>query len=285
MYCYRCGNKLPEASLYCNRCGTRVRPRRDQWQRDPDGLPSGRAGSGRSFSGDPLTPEAGESEATSSQRGYSNPKAPNSSPFIDRTRSSEWEESEEAWEEDWQDAAEAEEWDVDDGENDFDEESEDLEEETESLPPSTPRREQVIFSINPAFYPVTTGYLLSSFLAVVLTAGLAYFNVNLLFVLLSVAVAFVPAIVRHIQHIHTVFTLTTLKIEISTGLLSKKTQNIPLRHIQDVSVRESLSERLLGIGDIIIDTPAMESNTTLSNIREPRRYADQILAQIQRWNA
>lgn len=285
MYCYRCGNKLPESSLYCNRCGTRVRPRRDQWQRDPDGWPSGRAGSGRSFPSDPLTPESGERDATSSQRGYSNPKAPNSSPVFNRTQSTDWEESEEAWEEDWQDAAEAVDWDVDDGDDDVDEEREGLEEETESLSPSTPQQEEVVFSINPAFYPVTAGYLLSCFLAVVLTAGLAYVSVNLLFVLLTVAVAFVPAIVRHIQHIHTVFTLTTLKIEISTGLLSKKTQNIPLRHIQDVSVRESLSERLLGIGDIIIDTPAMESNTTLSNIREPRRYADQILGQIQRWNA
>jgi membrane protein YdbS with pleckstrin-like domain len=205
--------------------------------------------------------------------------------FLDSPPATDWEQNEEGWEEEWEEGSEEELWKND--EEPLDEEMEDPDEDLDAATPRDPKqgREQVVFSINPASYPVTTGYLVSSFFAVVLTAGLAYFNVNLLFVLLTAVVTFIPAIVRHIQHIHTVFTLTTFKLEVSTGLLSKKTQNIPLRHIQDVSVRESLSERLLGIGDIIVDAPAMESNTTLSNVREPRRYADLILGQIQRWNS
>ena len=284
MYCYRCGNQLPEASLYCNRCGTRVRPRRDQWQTDRDRSATGRPRAVHPEAPDPFEPRAQQSEAKRSRRTYVDPQD-SEPPFIDSPPETDWELNEENWEEEWEETAEGEDWEND--EEPLDEEVEDLDGDLDATTPRHPpsRREQVIFSINPAFYPVTTAYLVSSFFAVVLTAGLAYFNVNLLFVLLTAVATFVPAIVRHIQHIHTVFTLTTFKIEISTGLLSKKTQNIPLRHIQDVSVRESLSERLLGIGDIIVDAPAMESNTTLSNVREPRRYADLILGQIQRWNA
>lgn len=280
MYCYRCGNQLPEASLYCNRCGTRVRPRRDQWQTERDRSASGRPRPVLPDSPDPLEPRARQSEAKPSRHAYVD-RQDSEPPFIPTPTETDWEQNEEIWDEEWEENAEGEDWEIeeellDDAEPD---------EDHEATTPRQPRREQVIFSINPAFYPVTTAYLVSSFFAVVLTAGLAYFNVNPLFVLLTAVATFIPAIVRHIQHIHTVFTLTTFKLEISTGLLSKKTQNIPLRHIQDVSVRESLSERLLGIGDIIVDAPAMESNTTLSNVREPRRYADLILGQIQHWNA
>jgi len=279
MYCYRCGNQLPEASLYCNRCGTRVRPRRDQWQTDRDRSATGRS---KPVHPDPLEPRARQSDANPSRRTDVD-RQDSASPFIDPPPETDWEQNEESWEEEWEENIEGEEWEND--EEPLDDEEVDEELDTTTPRHLAPRREQVIFSINPAFYPVTTAYLVSSFFAVVLTAGLAYFNVNLLFVLLTAVVTFIPAIVRHIQHIHTVFTLTTFKLEVSTGLLSKKTQNIPLRHIQDVSVRESLSERLLGIGDIIVDAPAMESNTTLSNVREPRRYADLILGQIQRWNS
>ena len=280
MYCYRCGNQLPEASLYCNRCGTRVRPRREQWDRSSAGRPR----PAHPEAPDPIEPRSRQSEAKPSRRTYVDPEDLDPR-FLDSPPATDWEQNEEGWEEEWEEGSEEELWEND--EEPLDEEVEDPDEDHDAATPRDPKqgREQVVFSINPASYPVTTGYLVSSFFAVVLTAGLAYFNVNLLFVLLTAVVTFIPAIVRHIQHIHTVFTLTTFKLEVSTGLLSKKTQNIPLRHIQDVSVRESLSERLLGIGDIIVDAPAMESNTTLSNVREPRRYADLILGQIQRWNA
>ncbi|MFN6203422.1 MAG: PH domain-containing protein [Acidobacteriota bacterium] len=112
---------------------------------------------------------------------------------------------------------------------------------------------------------------------------IAYFNGGFLLSLGCAMVTFVPSVIKHIRHIHTIFTLTTIKLEISEGLFSKSTRNIPLRHIQDVAVRENFKERLLGIGDIVVDTPSMESRLILNNVNNPRHYADLILEQLERW--
>jgi membrane protein YdbS with pleckstrin-like domain len=144
--------------------------------------------------------------------------------------------------------------------------------------------ETVIFSINPAFHPVAMGYIVSSFISLAIAAILSFFHVSLWVVFGAAIIAFIPSIIKHIRHIHTVFTLTTIKLEISEGLFSKTTRNIPLRHIQDVSVRENFKERMMGIGDIIVDNAAIDSSLILGNVNDPRRYSDLILEQLERWN-
>jgi membrane protein YdbS with pleckstrin-like domain len=144
--------------------------------------------------------------------------------------------------------------------------------------------ETVIFSINPAFHPVAMGYIVSSFISLAIAAILSFFHVSLWVVFGAAIIAFIPSIIKHIRHVHTVFTLTTIKLEISEGLFSKTTRNIPLRHIQDVSVRENFKERMMGIGDIIVDNAAIDSSLILSNVNDPRQYSDLILEQLERWN-
>ena len=252
MYCYRCGNKLPEESLFCNRCGTRVptTPERVRGTR-----PS------RLTATDSADPEV--ARRTAGPTGDTLP-----------VEDDQFELDE--------DLADEEEWDE---EEPVDEELLDEEEEPaeEALPSYRSQGEKVIFSINPAFYPVTTGYIVSTFSALLLVALISFFKLGFWLALVGAIVLFIPSIIRHIRHLHTIFTLTTIKLEISEGLFSKTTRNIPLRHIQDVSVSENFSERILGIGDIVVDTPAMETNLTLNNVNEPRRYADLILEQLERW--
>jgi len=81
-----------------------------------------------------------------------------------------------------------------------------------------------------------------------------------------------------------VYTLTTTKVEIRSGILSKSAQSIPLRHIQDVTVSETLKERVIGIGDVLIDSAALDSKMAMNNIRNPRKYANLIMDQLQNWN-
>jgi uncharacterized membrane protein YdbT with pleckstrin-like domain len=81
-----------------------------------------------------------------------------------------------------------------------------------------------------------------------------------------------------------VYTLTNAKIEIEYGLLSKTIRNIPLRNIQDVTASATLGERLIGVGDVIIDSAAEAGKIPMNNIRDPRKHADLILEQLHRWN-
>ena len=142
-------------------------------------------------------------------------------------------------------------------------------------------QEQVIFSITPAFYEVFPSYLVAVTLSLIVTAGVAYARGSLGIALIAAAVFFIRPIFRHLRLKRTVYTLTSTKLEIRTGLLSKDAKNIPLRHIDNVEVSETLKERMIGIGDVLIDSAALDSKMVLSNIKNPRKYADLIMEQLQ----
>jgi membrane protein YdbS with pleckstrin-like domain len=145
-------------------------------------------------------------------------------------------------------------------------------------------QEQVVFSVTPTFFEVLPSYLVAVVLSLIVTAAVALLDGNFLVSLIAAAVFFIRPIVRHIKLKHTVYTLTTSKVEIRTGILSKSAQSIPLRHIQDVTVSETLKERMIGIGDVLIDSAALDRKMAMDNIKNPRKYADLILDQLQSWN-
>jgi membrane protein YdbS with pleckstrin-like domain len=147
-----------------------------------------------------------------------------------------------------------------------------------------PGKDDVIFSISPTFYEVMPSYMLAVALSLIVTAGVAYAQGPLFVSLIAAAIIFVRPIFRHWRLKHTVYTLTGAKLEIRTGILSKDAKSIPLRHIDNVEVSETLRERLMGIGDVLIDSPALDSKMVLENINNPRKYADLIMEQLQYFN-
>lgn len=140
--------------------------------------------------------------------------------------------------------------------------------------------EKVIFRINQAFYPAAVAYVIASLCTIAIAYLVYYLNAPFLVALVGAAICFIPAIIRHIQLMNTIYILTNTKIEIERGVFSKSSRNIPLRHVMDVLVSETFKERLIGIGDILIDTASSESKMKLDNINEPRKYADMILDQL-----
>ncbi|MEK7403725.1 MAG: PH domain-containing protein [Acidobacteriota bacterium] len=67
------------------------------------------------------------------------------------------------------------------------------------------------------------------------------------------------------------------KLRYEAGLFSKTTRTLQLAKIQDVTVNQSLGQRMLGIGDLSIETAGETSRLTIRNIDQPQELADQIL--------
>jgi len=145
-------------------------------------------------------------------------------------------------------------------------------------------QDQVIFSITPTFFEVLPSYVLAAALSLIVTAGVAYARGSLVIALVGAVIFFLRPILRHMRLKRTVYTLTATKLEIRTGILSKDAKSIPLRHIDNVEVSETLKERLIGIGDVLIDSAALDRKMVLDNINNPRKYADLIMNQLQYWN-
>ena len=97
---------------------------------------------------------------------------------------------------------------------------------------------------------------------------------------ISLIMLLVP-IRRQIRRQMVKVTISGDKLRYDLGLLSKTTRNIQLSKVQDVRVDQSLGQRMLGVGDISIETSGEASRLTLRNIDAPHAVADEIIAASQ----
>lgn len=141
-----------------------------------------------------------------------------------------------------------------------------------------------IFTINPTLKFVALGYVaavVAAFaLVVILTAVVPGF-VPLIGVVIGLLLLLVP-VYYHLQAKLVRYSLTDTTIEIDRGLVSRTSQHIPLRRVQDVTVTASIWQRMLGYGDITIDNASEDGGkVVLDNIDMPKKYADMILRQMR----
>ena len=67
------------------------------------------------------------------------------------------------------------------------------------------------------------------------------------------------------------YTITNERIKLIKGLIGKDIENFELIRVQDIDLEQKVSERILGIGDIIIKGADQSSPTiTLRNIKDPQ---------------
>lgn len=146
--------------------------------------------------------------------------------------------------------------------------------------------EMQIFSITPTLMFVKVGYALTAVAALLLVAiasAFAYQIVSVsLAVLLGLAIFVIP-IFYHVKKKLVRYTLTETNLEIDEGFVSRTTRNVPLRRIQDVTVSATATQRLFGIGDLMIDNASDEGGkVVLKDINSPKEYADTLLRQMRR---
>jgi len=142
-----------------------------------------------------------------------------------------------------------------------------------------------VFSVTPTLKFVYAGYALTVLLAFLIVAFITIFLPSvspLIAVLIGLLLLLVP-LYFHLKKKLIRYTLTDTTIEIDRGLVSRTTQNIPLRRIQDVTVSASVTQRMLGLGDVIIDNASEDGGkVVLDGIDSPKRYAELMLRQMRR---
>lgn len=146
-----------------------------------------------------------------------------------------------------------------------------------------PGEERRIFSITPTIKFVVAGYVAAILGAILLVALMSMLLPGLgpmVGVIAGLAVLLIPAL-YHIRQRLVRYTLTDTKLEIDSGFISRTTSNIPLGRVQDVTVNASIPQRLLGLGDIVVDNAGGDGRSfVMKNIDSPRKYADQLLKQM-----
>ncbi len=145
--------------------------------------------------------------------------------------------------------------------------------------------ETQIFSIRPTLMFVKVGYGLAVLGAFLLVFLFSYTNLSPWYsVIAGLSLLLIPAF-YHLKQKLVRYTLTDAKIEIDEGLISRTTKNVPLRTIQDITVSASITQRLLGFGNLVIENAGENNNQiVLKNINSPRKYADVLLKQMRQLN-
>jgi uncharacterized membrane protein YdbT with pleckstrin-like domain len=99
--------------------------------------------------------------------------------------------------------------------------------------------------------------------------------------LIAIAAASGWTVSRYITWVTSHFVVTNHRIIYRTGWLRKDGIDIPLDRVNNVVISQSLVERLIGAGDLLIESAGESGQQRFSDIRGPMRVQNQIYTQIQ----
>ena len=146
--------------------------------------------------------------------------------------------------------------------------------------------EEVVLDQRPHWF-----FLVGPVIALLATLGLAVAvssgvsgdlqKVALVPTLLLVGVSLVWVLVRYARWATTSFVITTDRLIHRHGVLSKSGREIPLERLNDVSFHQTLFQRLLASGDLLIESAGERGQQMFSGFPHPERTQNQIHRQIE----
>ncbi len=85
---------------------------------------------------------------------------------------------------------------------------------------------------------------------------------------------------RWVSWVTTYFVVTTDRVIFRTGVISRRGIEIPLGRVNNVLFNQSLLERLIGAGDLLIESGGESGQQTFTDVRNPDRVQNSIHAAI-----
>jgi uncharacterized membrane protein YdbT with pleckstrin-like domain len=100
-------------------------------------------------------------------------------------------------------------------------------------------------------------------------------------VAVAVVVALGYLVRAYLKWINTNFVLTTDRLVFRQGVVAKKGIEIPLERINTVFFNQTVFERMLGAGDLSIESGGESGKETFSNVRRPHLVQNEIYRQME----
>ncbi len=91
-------------------------------------------------------------------------------------------------------------------------------------------------------------------------------------------VCLVPPIRLHLSRRMVTMRFHDDHLTLETGFLSRTRRTVDMAKIQDVTVKQTLGQRMLGVGDIVLESAGESGRMSIANLDSPRAIADEILA-------
>lgn len=97
-------------------------------------------------------------------------------------------------------------------------------------------------------------------------------------VLAILLIVFLPPIRMHVRRRLVTLRLHDGHLTIESGFFSTTRRTVDMAKIQDVTVKQTFGQRLLGVGDLMLEDAGEGGAMGMQNIDRPRQIADTIIA-------
>ncbi len=89
------------------------------------------------------------------------------------------------------------------------------------------------------------------------------------------------ALVPFLRWFFTLFVLTSDRLITRSGVIAKHSREIPLERINDVTFNQSVLDRILGAGDLLVESAGERGQTRIANVRKPEQVQLMIYKQTE----
>jgi uncharacterized membrane protein YdbT with pleckstrin-like domain len=131
--------------------------------------------------------------------------------------------------------------------------------------------EQVIFEGHPSWRAILGFYLKGILLAAIVGVLARLFDVSSATVFLIVLVIVgLTILIGFIKRVATTYTITSRRLNIKRGIISREIQETRLERVQNVNYRQTVYQRIMQIGDVDFDTAATDDyNFVFAGVADP----------------
>jgi membrane protein YdbS with pleckstrin-like domain len=142
--------------------------------------------------------------------------------------------------------------------------------------------EEIVLDLRPHWWylsgPVAlVGVVLIGTIASYATSAPQALQLVLVVVLL---ISLVWLFVRYAKWTTTSFVLTSHRLVHRSGVLAKAGREIPLDHINDISYKQTVFDRLIGAGDLVIESAGQRGQEVFPDLPKPGLIQNEIYRQI-----
>lgn len=149
--------------------------------------------------------------------------------------------------------------------------------------------EEIAFDLRPHWWyfakPGAVGILVLALLYGVLKLSGDVEKVGLWIFAAAAGVWAVWVIWKLLTWLNTNFVVTSHRLIFRTGVLAKHGREIPLERVNDIAFHQSLWERIIGAGDLLIESAGEQGQQKFTDIPEPESMQQEIYRQMEGYNA
>jgi uncharacterized membrane protein YdbT with pleckstrin-like domain len=144
--------------------------------------------------------------------------------------------------------------------------------------------EQIMFQGHPSWRSIL-GFYIKGLVAVLVIAFLVGLGTNIanddtdtgLVILVAVVGVAIVVLAGFIKRVTTHYTITTRRLHIQRGIISRDIQETRLERVQNVNYNQSLLERILQVGDVDFDTAAGDDyNFIFVGVADPAEVVESV---------